>query len=489
MAKFLLAIDQSTAGTKAMLFDERGKVVVRKDAPHQQIITAQGWVEHNPQEIYDNMISSTRRLFESGEWNKEDVIAVAITNQRETAMVWDKETGQPVYNAIVWQCARGEDICQRIRGDKPENQELVRVKTGIPLSPYYSAAKIAWVLEHVPDLPKNFCGSTMDSWLVYKLCGGTPKTDFSNASRTQLLDIHTLSWSEEVAALFGISPAMLPELCDSDALYGYTDFEGLFPEKLPVHGVMGDSHGALFGQGCLEPGMAKATYGTGSSIMMNIGKDLLLSEKGLVTSLAWSLSGKVNYVLEGNINYTGGVTKWLVEDMKLLENAKDAGPIAEKTPHIDGLYLVPAFSGLGAPYWDANARGVIWGMTRDTGREEIIRAGEECIVYQISDILFLMEEETGQKLEVLRVDGGPTGDSFLMQFQSDILNNVVRVPETEELSGAGAAYAAGLALNFYQRETLFPPPVKKEYQPKMEQEKRQQYYNGWKQAVEKVLST
>lgn len=488
MERYILAIDQSTSGTKAMLLNQKGAVAARKDHGHKQLVDKNGWVEHDPMEIWNNLLASVKGVLAESGVAPQNVIGAAISNQRETAIVWDSTTGQPLYNAIVWQCARGGEICKRITSGG--GAETVYKTTGIPLSPYYSAAKIAWVLENVPEAKKpgsRLCCSTMDSWLIYKLCGGRPKTDYSNASRTQLMDLRALQWSGEVCGLFGIDPAMLPEICDSDSLFGYSDFSGIFPAAIPVHAALGDSHGALFGQGCRSPGMVKATYGTGSSIMMNIGGNPVFSENGLATSLAWKIGGVVDYVLEGNINYTGAVIKWLVEDLQLISSSKESGKLAGEARHVDGLYLVPAFTGLGAPYWDGDARAMICGITRGAGKAEIVRAAEECIAYQITDILRLMQEETGMDIQTLRVDGGPTADAFLMQFQADIAKCGVRVPAVEELSGAGAAYAAGITLGFYDPDTIFSVPPRTEYNSRMDEQTRRSWYSGWQNAVAMVL--
>ena len=410
--KTILAIDQSTSGTKALLFDGEGQLLGRRDLPHEQKINSQGWVSHDPMEIYRNTLETVRLLLEETGADRESIGAVGISNQRETALLWDRDTGLPVADAVVWQCARAAGICQRLadRGD------AIQERTGLNLSPYFPAAKWAWLLENTPGLAgKDLCAGTIDAWLVYKLTGGRVfATDYSNASRTQLFNLRTLSWDEEVCGWFGIGPAMLPEVRFSDSLFGETDFGGLLPHPVPIHGVLGDSHGALFGQGCLSPGMVKATYGTGSSVMMHIGEKPVFSKKGLVTSLAWGMEGKVDYVLEGNINYTGVVTKWVVEELGLLTSSKEAGPVAQSADPADTTYLVPAFTGLGAPYWDSGAKAMLYGMSRTTGRAEIVKAAEECIAYQIADVLELMGQEAGVAIQELRVDGGPTKDKFLM---------------------------------------------------------------------------
>ena len=442
--KYILAIDQSTSGTKALLFDEDARLIGRSDLPHKQKISENGWVAHDPMEIWENTKGVARAIIEKTGINKDEVIGIGISNQRETALVWDRDTGLPVYDAIVWQCARGAKICEGLS----DYAEMVREHTGLRLSPYFSAAKIAWVLQNAGDLSgRHLCCGTIDSWLVFKMTHGKEfRCDYSNASRTQLFNIRTLSWDSEICSIFGIDPETLPTVTDSDGLYGYTDLDGYFSKEIPIHGVLGDSHGALFGQGCLTPGMIKATFGTGSSVMMNIGEKPIFSDAGIVTSLAWSMGGKVNYVLEGNINYTGSVIKWLVDDVKLLGASRESGEFAAKANPEDTTYLVPAFSGLGAPYWDSEAKAAIVGMTRSTGKAEIVKAAEECIAYQITDLVLLMQQESGLPITEIRVDGGPTKDKYLMQFQSDMLSIPVAVPKNEELSGIGAAYAAGFAL-------------------------------------------
>lgn len=487
--KYIISIDQSTQGTKALLFDESGSLIKRTDHPHEQIINEKGWVSHNPSEIYANVIDVVTRLTEDIDRSK--IVGVGISNQRETSLAWDKVTGEPLGNAIVWQCSRAVDICERV--EKKGEAENIRRRTGMNLSPYFPASKIAWILEHVEGAREKaekgeICHGTIDSWVVYKLTGGRSyKTDYSNASRTQLFNIFELKWDEEICGLFGINPKNMAEVCDSDAYYGETDFEGLLDAPVPIHGVLGDSHGSLFGQGCLKPGMTKATYGTGSSIMMNIGEQPVLSTHGVVTSLAWSMGGKVNYVLEGNLNYTGAVITWLKDDLKLIESPGETGALAEQAVKEDSLYLVPAFSGLGAPYWDSRAAAAIVGMTRTTGKAEVVRAGVECIAYQITDIVKAMSEDAGVKVEELRVDGGPTKNTYLMQFQSDIADAVVQVPDSEELSGIGPAYAAGLALGVWD-ESIFGKLNRVKYEPEMDGGIREKKYGGWKAAVDRILT-
>lgn len=491
MERYILSIDQSTAGTKGLLFDKNGDLICRSDVSHRQIIDDKGWVEHDAEEIYRSTIAAVKAVVEKAGIDKALIAGVGISNQRETAMAWDRRTGKPVYNAIVWQCARGEAICKEI--ERAGHAQEIKKATGLHLSPYFSAAKLAWILQNVSGVKElaregNLCMGTMDSWEVFQLTGGRSfKTDYSNASRTQMFNIFDLQWDAHVCALFGIDTRCLAQLSDSDADYGETDFEGFLPRPIPICGVLGDSHGALFGQGCLQKGMIKTTYGTGSSVMMNIGREPMLSSSGVVTSIAWSMGGKVDYVLEGNINYTGAVMKWIVEDLGLLSSPKEASKAALSASAEDETYLVPAFTGLGAPYWDSDARAVIYGMTRTTGKNEIVKAAEECIAYQIADIVGVMSRESGISIDSLRVDGGATRDAYLMQFQSDILNIPVRVASVEELSGVGAAYTAGLKLGLYGPD-IFERMTRRDYLPQMEDEIRGKKREGWKKAVSVVLT-
>lgn len=491
MSRYVLGIDQSTQGTKALLFDEEGSLVCRCDLPHKQYIDEKGWVEHDPEEIYANTLAVVKNLVEKAGIDKNEIAVLGISNQRETAMVWDRALGKPVYNAVVWQCARGAKICEKIEEDG--HGEMIRSHTGLQLSPYFSAAKIAWVLQNVEGAQEKadrgeLCCGTIDSWLVYRLTGGKEfRTDYSNASRTQMFNITTLAWDEEVCGLFGIPVSCLAQLTDSDGEYGMTDFDGYLDHPVPIRGVLGDSHGALFGQGCVEKGMIKTTYGTGSSIMMNIGKEPVFSKR-VVTSLAWKLNGEVNYVLEGNINYTGAVITWLKDDLKLIDSPAETESLALEANPADKTYLVPAFTGLGAPYWESDATGVLTGLTRTTRKNEVVRAGLDCIAYQITDVVEAMSEESGIAIGELRVDGGPTRNQYLMQFQSDIARVNVQVPSAEELSGIGAAYAAGIAEGIYTREEVFAKMSRKKFEPQMGDEERNCKYTGWKKAVTQVLA-
>jgi len=491
--RYVIGIDQSTQGTKALLTDERGSLISRADLPHRQIVSPQGWVSHDPEEIYANTVAAVRKAVEGAGINPGDIAAVGISNQRETSLGWDRVTGEPADNAIVWQCARAQDIADQVTS-RGENT-AVRRATGLPVSPYFPAAKMGWLMKNSARAATlaqtgRLCLGTVDSWLVFRLTGGREfRTDYSNASRTQLFDIRSLMWSAPVCELFGVPPEALPEVTDSDGFFGETDFEGFLPHGVPIHAVMGDSHAALYGQGCLHPGMAKATYGTGSSVMMNIGDRYRESGSGLVTSLAWKRRGRADYVFEGNIHYTGAVIAWMQKDLGLIKTAAESGELAAKANRLDGTYLVPAFTGLGAPYWDSGAKAVFCGMSRTTGRRELVKAGLECIAYQITDVIDAMRTDSGIAVNELRVDGGASGNDYLMRFQSDIAGVRITVPAVEELSGIGAACMAGESAGLFRSDFSMTPTVRRSYEPEMDPELRKEKYAGWKAAVLRSRST
>ena len=489
--KYIIGIDQSTQGTKALLFDESGKILTRADKAHRQIVNQQGWVSHDPVEILNNTMAAVRECVEKAEVPKENVAGIGISNQRETSVIWDRQNGTPLADAIVWQCSRAAGICER--REIGEMAEIIRDRTGIPLSPYFPAAKFSWLLENVPGarekaLRHDVCFGTIDSWLIYCFTEGRSyKTDYSNASRTQLFNIESLSWDPEICGVFGIDSSDMAEVCDSDSDFGTTTMGGFFEHPVPVHGVLGDSHAALFGQNCVKSGMAKATYGTGSSVMMNVGTDMVRSRSGVVSSIAWGMGGQVTYVLEGNINYTGAVISWLKDDVGLISSAAETEAYARAANPEDETYLVPAFSGLGAPYWDDRAKGILTGITRMTGKAEIVRAALDCIAYQITDVIRAMEKDAAAPLTELRADGGPTKNAYLMQLQSDLLGIPVSVPDREELSGMGAAYAAGLGMKIFDPAVIREAVTRKEYLPGMEKKRVEEKMEGWKAAVETVL--
>ena len=441
--KTVLAIDQSTQGTKALLFDERGSKVARAYRPHRQIIDENGHISHDLNEIWQNVLSVAKECV--GE-RAASVAALGISNQRETSCIWNDEG--PLADAVVWQCARGKDISDALA----PYAEVIRQKTGLPLSPYFPAAKYAWLLQNTKLSGKIHLG-TVDSFLVWKMTGNF-YTDYSNASRTQLFNIHSLQWDEELCRLFGVNMALLPQVLDSDGVFGMTDMGGLFPEKVPVCGVLGDSHAALFAEGCFAAGQGKVTYGTGSSVMMNVGEKPVESRHGLASSLAWKIGGKVQHVLEGNINYSCAVITWLKDDLGLISDAKEVGALAAQANPQDETILIPAFSGLSAPYWKTEAKAAILNMTRTTGKKELCRAAEESIAFQIADILDALRADTGLEISELRADGGAAGDAFLMQLQADAAGASVLASCERELSPLGAGMLAGIAAGVYKEDVL-----------------------------------
>jgi glycerol kinase len=488
--RYIIAIDQSTQATKALLLDCQHRLVCRCDKPHDQKVNEQGWVSHDLNEIYENTLYVVKAVVEKAEINKGEIACIGISNQRETTSAWNRKTGEPFADAIVWQCARAKKIEEHLR-EEGYSDSIKRI-TGLELSAYFPASKMAWLLQNISIVKtamenNELCLGTIDSWLVYKLTNGASfKTDASNASRTQLMALQSLTWSEELCSLFGVSIDALPQICDSDSLFGMTDFEGYLEEKIPICGVLGDSHAALFAQGCFEKGMTKATYGTGTSVMMNIGKRPVVSSNGLATSLAWRINGQTEFVLEGNINYSGAIISWLINDLHLIKDAVETEPLAKGANPKDATYLVPAFSGLGAPYWKSEATAVLTGMSRTTGKSEIVKAAVEAIAYQITDIVKAMEKDAQIPLGCLKVDGGATINSYLMQFQSNILNIPICVSGMEELSGAGVAFAAGISHGFYIKDHL-----KREagslYTPMMDDKIRKDKYLGWIKAIEKAV--
>lgn len=487
--RYIIGIDQSTQGTKALLFDETGRLCMRADLAHKQIVNERGWVSHDGEEIYRNTIRVIGEVLRRANADPDAVAGIGISNQRETAILWERETGLPVDYAVVWQCARAEEICGR-RGilDKADQ---IRERTGMPLSPYFTAAKICWLLENAAGIDGRqrrhaLLRGTMDSYLVYRMTKGEVyATDYSNASRTQLLNIITGDWDKEICACFGIETEDMPQVRDSNACFGYTDCEGLFRKPVPICAVMGDSQAALFGQNARSAGMAKVTYGTGSSIMMNAGNEPIVSRNGLVTSLAWGVDGKREYVLEGNLNYTGAVITWLADDVGLIASAAETQELAVRANKEDKLYLIPAFTGLGAPYWDSGARAAILGMDRTTGKAELVRAALESMAYQITDVIRAMERDSGRKIEVINADGGATKNEYLMQFQSDIARCCVAISEVEELSGTGVAFMAGMKLGLWGEE-IFDRIKRRSITPVMPERKSEEKYEGYQKAVSAV---
>ncbi|MDD4970100.1 MAG: glycerol kinase GlpK [Paludibacter sp.] len=489
--KYTLAIDQSTSATKAMLFDEKESLVGRMSIDHKQYYPQPGWVEHDPAEILENTYLVVEKVILKSNIARRDITSLAITNQRETVVVWDKRSGKPVYNAVVWQCNRGTKICEDLiaQGHEP----AVTAKTGLIINPYFSASGVKWILDNVPGARQNaedghLLLGTMDSWLIWNFTNGkVHATDYTNASRTLLFNIHTLDWDNELLELFTIPSSMLPKALPCDAFYGTTTLKNQLPE-IPIAGVLGDSHGALAGQLCFTDGMGKATYGTGSSIMVNIGEKALPAPRGLVTSIGFAAKGKVHYAFEGNIHCTGATIKWLQDDLQLIQSAADTEALATSVESTEGVYFVPAFAGLGAPWWDNDAKALICGMNRGTNKAHIVRAALESIAYQVKDLMSLIQE-SGVKLLELRVDGGPVKNNFLMQFQSDMLQATINRSPIEEASAFGAVIMNGFALKRIA-EVNDATALRKttDYiNPQMNPMKMDELYTQWKKAIQRTL--
>jgi glycerol kinase len=493
MSDFILSIDQSTSATKAVLFDQDARFIARANAEHKQFYPHPGWVEHDPDEIYNNTIKVIEDVINQSGIKKSAIKYLSISNQRETVLAWDKKTGKPVCNAVVWQCLRGEEICNdlKLKG----HEKLIRERTGLIIDPYFSASGLAWILKSKPDImgraiKGELAAGTIDSWLIWKLTGGkVHATDYTNACRTLLLNIHRLKWDEEICKLFEIPVNILPQLKPADEIFGYTNANGFFETEIPISGVLGDSHAALFGQRCYSKGLSKVTYGTGSSVMMNIGDKAIEAPLGLVTSIGYTIKGNTDYVFEGNIHSTGATIKWMVDSLEILKDSAESEILATSVDSTDGVYFVPAFAGLGAPYWDNQARAGISGIHGGTLKAHIVRAGLESIAYQVKDLLDLMAQKAGIKLTEIRVDGGPTRNKFLMQFQSDMLNAPISVSDIEEASALGAALAGGMGVGIWkdlkQLEELYA--CKNKINPLMSNEERKLLYEGWIYAVKNIL--
>lgn len=489
---YILAIDQSTSATKVMLFDRQANLVDRLSYPHSQFYPEPGFVEHDPEEIFSNTAKGMTEILRVKGLKASDLATVSITNQRETSLIWDKRTGKPIANAAVWQCQRGKDFCKSLneQGFGPKIQE----KTGLIIDPYFSASKLHWIINHVDGAKEkaqngDLLLGTMDSWLLWKLTNGkVHATDYSNACRTMLFNIKTLKWDNELISIFDLHPSMFPEVKFSDQIFGHTEPSVVFDQPVPVAGLLGDSHAALFGQNCFEPGMAKATYGTGSSIMMNIGTQPLTSPEGLVTSIGYGRADVIDYVFEGNIHCTGDTINWLVNDAELIKNAAESEELATSVEDNNQVYFVPSFVGLGAPYWDNQARACISGMARNTKKAHIVRAALESIVYQVKDLIDLMAENASIPFCEMRVDGGPTRNNFLMQFQADMLRKEVARSNIEEISALGSVFMAGLAVGFWKDldEIKSLRKQDKTFVPEMSSEEVDKLYSGWKLAVKRA---
>jgi glycerol kinase len=488
---YILALDQGTTSSRAIIYNADGVVVKISQNEFTQIYPQAGWVEHDPMEIWGSQRGVASELLATTGIAPEEIAAIGITNQRETTIVWDKATGKPVYNAIVWQCRRTAAICDELKAAGME--AYIRQNTGLVLDAYFSATKLKWILDHVEGARDRaekgeLLFGNVDTWLIWNLTRGKVHvTDYSNASRTMLFNIKELKWDEYILGKLDIPSCMLPEVKPSSAVYGVTDSRVLGSE-IPIAGDAGDQQAALFGQACYTPGMVKNTYGTGCFMLMLTGEKLAHSDKGLLTTIAWGVGGKVEYALEGSIFVAGAAIQWLRDNLRVIYDARDSEYFAEKVDDSQGVYVVPAFTGLGAPYWDMYARGAILGLTRGTTRNHIIRATLESIAYQTRDVLELMRTECGIRLSELRVDGGACANDFLMQFQADILGVPVERPQIVETTALGAAYLAGLAVGFWKdQETIAERrKVDRRFQPAMEDDKREKLYTRWKKAVERV---
>jgi glycerol kinase len=490
--KYVMALDQGTTSSRAVIFDHQGRIVSIAGREFKQIYPRAGWVEHDPLEIWDSQMEAARRAFDSANLSPGDMAAVGITNQRETAVLWDRESGRPVHNAIVWQCRRTAPACSRIR--KTKFAEKLRKKTGLVVDAYFSATKVQWMLEHDRSIRRaaergDLAFGTVDSWLVYNLSGKKLHvTDYSNASRTLLYNIHDLGWDPEILSYFQIPEEILPEVKPSSESCGTTFPAAFFGGEVPVSGIVGDQQGALFGQTCFRKGESKNTYGTGCFLLMNTGEKPVTSKTNLLTTIAWGIGNKVEYALEGSVFVAGAAVQWLRDEMHIIQKASETEPLAAGLASNDGVYFIPAFVGLGAPYWDMYARGTILGLTRGTGRAHIARAALEAIAYQTRDVLTCMEKDSGIRLKELRVDGGAAVNGFLMQFQADILGVPVVIQEVTETTALGAAYLAGLAVGFWKdsREVARNFRVRKKYLPQMGLKQRESLYRRWKLAVERA---
>ncbi|ALM74245.1 glycerol kinase GlpK [Thermococcus barophilus] len=485
MDKFILSLDEGTTSARAIIFDKESSILGVGQYEFPQYYPKPGWVEHNPEEIWDAQLRAIKTALKNAKITPEQIAAMGVTNQRETTIIWDKN-GKPVYNAIVWQCRRTAEMIEDI---KRNYGEMIREKTGLVPDAYFSASKIKWLLDNVPGLREKaqkgeVMFGTVDTFLIYKLTG-KHVTDYSNASRTMLFNIKKLEWDEELLEIFGIPDAILPEVKESSEIYGYTKKE-LFGVEIPVSGDAGDQQAALFGQACFDEGMVKATYGTGNFILVNTGDKIKYSQN-LLTTIAWGLNGNISYALEGSVFITGAAVQWLRDGLKIINSAAETEELASKLASNDGVYFVPAFVGLGAPYWDQFARGLIIGITRGTTREHFARATLEAIAYLTKDVIDEMEKEV--PIKELRVDGGATKNNFLMQFQADILGKTVIRPVVQETTALGAAYLAGLAVGYWEslEEIGELWKVEKVFEPKMNEKEREKLYRGWKEAVKRAL--
>jgi len=488
--KYILAFDQGTTSSRAIIFDRNGAIISSSQKKIKQIYPHPGWIEHDPIEIWETQLASAKEAMKNIGANPENIAGIGITNQRETTVLWDKTTGKPVYNAIVWQCRRTADICDDLKSKGLS--EYIKENTGLIIDAYFSGTKIKWLLDNVSGVREkaeqgDILFGTIDSWLIWNLTDGKVHiTDYTNASRTMLFNIKELKWDEKILKELGIPMSVLPKVVPSSEVYANTHIE-LFGKEIPIAGIAGDQQAALFGQLCFQEGMVKNTYGTGCFMLMNTGEKIVKSNNGLLTTIAWGVDNKIEYALEGSIFVAGASIQWLRDELKIINDVADSEYFASKVEDTDGVYVVPAFAGLGAPYWDMYARGAILGLTRGANRNHIIRATLESIAYQTKDVIDAMMEDSGINLTALKVDGGATVNNFLMQFQSDILNVSVERPDVTETTALGAAYLAGLAVGFWKSKGEIAQnwSMNRKFKPGMSDERRNTLYNGWKKAIEK----
>jgi glycerol kinase len=494
MASYVLAIDQGTTGSTVVILDRSGQPAGRAYSEFRQIYPRPGWVEHDPEEIWDVTSAVIRNALQESGISGSQIAAVGITNQRETTVIWDRHTGKPIHNAIVWQCRRTAPLCNELR--RQGKASFFQERTGLVLDAYFSGTKVEWLLENVPEARKraergDLLFGTIDTWLIWKLTGGRSHvTDYTNASRTLLYNIHQKRWDEEILSLLGIPTSLLPQVLPSSGQFGQTAPERPFEAIIPIAGVAGDQQAALFGQGCWETGMVKNTYGTGAFMLVYTGGKAIRSEKGLLTTMACSAEGGAAYALEGSIFIAGAAIQWLRDELKILKTASESERLARSVADSQGVYLVPAFVGLGAPYWDMEARGAILGLTRGAGRAHIVRAALEAIAYQCRDVVEVMAGESGMPIREMRVDGGACANDFLMQFQSDILNVRVNRPVQIETTAIGAAFLAGMGVGYWKGagELARVRKTDRVFEPAMAEEERKRLYGGWQDAVARTRS-
>ena len=486
--KYIIALDQGTTSSRALLINEVGKLIDAKQKEFKQIFPKQGWVEHDPIEILNTQLEVFEELISTISLN--DIISIGITNQRETTVIWDKETGKPLYNAIVWQDKRTSGICDQMKKDGLES--YTRENTGLVIDSYFSATKIKWIIENVEGVKTKINENkvlfgTIDTWLIYNMTSfKNHVTDYTNASRTMIYNIKNLEWDDKLCDYLKIPKSILPEVINSSSNFGNFNYNGF---EIPIHGVAGDQQAALFGQSCFEDGMVKNTYGTGCFLLMNTGKNFKLSENGLITTLACSFDDKVNYALEGSVFIAGAAIQWLRDSLKVIGKASETEKIAQSIEKLHDIYVIPAFAGLGAPYWDMYSRGAIFGLTRDTGVDHIIKATLESLAYQTKDIIDVMEKDSGIKLKSLKVDGGACMNNYLMQFQSDLLDCEVLRPEIIETTAMGAGYLAGFQSNIWDKDQIIKnQKIDRSFNPTINDSEREKMYRGWKKAVNRTFN-